>query len=66
MKAGLTQSQLAARLGVKQSTVAMWETGGNTPRAGSLIKMSEILGCSIDDLVGKKPTKAKPKKTKSA
>ena len=49
-RAGLTQGELAARLGVGQSTVAMWENGTNVPRASLLPKLAEVLHCSIDDL----------------
>jgi transcriptional regulator with XRE-family HTH domain len=48
--AGLTQDKLGARVGVRQSTVAMWETGASTPRSVILPKLAEALGCSIDDL----------------
>lgn len=46
----LTQSELAARLNVGQTTVAMWETGDSFPRADKLPELARILGCRIDDL----------------
>lgn len=54
---GLSQQELADILGVRQSTVAMWETGTNTPRAGMFPKMAKIFGCTIDDLYDKEPTR---------
>ena len=47
----LTQISLATALGVKQSTVAMWENGENKPRADKLKKLAEILNCTVDELL---------------
>lgn len=49
-KAGLTKSQLADRLEVDLSTVCKWETGVNRPRADEILRMSEMFGCTIDEL----------------
>lgn len=49
---GLSQQKLAALLGVGQSTVGMWESGKNKPESGTLIKLSEIFGVSVDYLIG--------------
>lgn len=48
----LTQEELACKIGIKRSTVAMWESGQSKPRADVLIKLSRILGCTIDELLG--------------
>jgi transcriptional regulator with XRE-family HTH domain len=50
-KSGLTQKQLADRLGVKQQNVSDWERGERSPSAKNLKKLAEILNCQIDDLV---------------
>lgn len=50
-KNGLTQAELAARINVSQSTVAMWENGKAYPRVESLIKLAKIFGCSVSDLI---------------
>lgn len=47
---GISQRTLAQRLQVQQSTVAMWETGKNHPRANMLPRLAKALGCTIDDL----------------
>lgn len=47
---GLTQFELAEKMGVSQATVGMWETGGRTPRFSKIPKLAEVLGCSIPDL----------------
>lgn len=50
-EAGLTQQQLADMLGCKQQVVARWETGACRPVSGTLAKLADALGCSIDELV---------------
>ena len=47
----MTQQDLAAYLGVSRSSVAAWETGLAYPRVEILIKLSELFGCTIDELV---------------
>ena len=49
-KANISQVELAEKIGVTQSAVAMWETGEAMPRADKLPVLAEILGCSISDL----------------
>ena len=49
-KAGLSQKQLAARLGIDQSAVARWESGENIPATNRIIPLAEALGCSPGDL----------------
>ena len=48
---GMTQAELAEKLEVARSHVAKWEAGENTPRAETLLKIAEILGTSVDDLI---------------
>ena len=50
-KKGLNQAVIAEACGVAQSAVAMWENGAATPRVDRLIKIAEILGCSVDELL---------------
>lgn len=52
-QAGLSQADVAYALDVLQSTVSMWETGDNMPRAAMLPKLAELYHCSINDLYGK-------------
>ena len=52
----LTQEKLGDLIGVSNTTVSMWETGEAVPRAKTLIKLAEILGCKIDDLLRKEDT----------
>lgn len=48
--AGITQSELARRLGVGRATVSQWVCGGAYPSTVLLPALAEALGCSIDDL----------------
>lgn len=48
---GLTQQELADLVGVKRSTVAMWEKKKSFPRADKLIRLAKIYGCTVDDLL---------------
>ncbi|WP_028094720.1 helix-turn-helix domain-containing protein [Pseudodonghicola xiamenensis] len=45
--AGMTQAQLARRLGVKRSTVCAWEEDVSEPRANKLSMMAGLLNVSI-------------------
>ena len=49
----LTQDELAKKMDVTRSTVAMWETGKAFPNSDKLPKLAEVLGCTIDELYGK-------------
>lgn len=50
----LSQYDVARIMGVRQSTVAMWETGKTKPRADKLIKLANLYHCSIEELLGQK------------
>lgn len=50
-KAGLTQKQAAAALGVDQSAISFWETGANNPRASLLPRIAALYGCTVDELL---------------
>lgn len=53
---GMTQAQLSKNLGLKsQSTVAMWENGSRKPPSTILPRLAAELGCTIDELYGRKP-----------
>jgi transcriptional regulator with XRE-family HTH domain len=58
--AGLTQIQLADKLGVHPSNIGFWELSGTPPRGEVLPKMANALGVSVDALLG--VTAPKPKR----
>lgn len=42
-EAGVSQTRLAAELGIDRVTLARWESGGRTPRGDLLMKYSDLL-----------------------
>ena len=51
-RAGLTQQQLAEKMGVTQQTIWYYENGKREMKSGVLISMSQALGCTVADLLG--------------
>ena len=49
--AGLSQEVLADKIFVSRQTVSNWETGKNYPDIGSLVRLSEVFGVSVDTLL---------------
>lgn len=49
---GMSQVQLAERLGVTKSAVNAWETGTNSPSLSYVIRLAQIFGVSTDYLLG--------------
>lgn len=47
----MTQEQFGECLGVSQRTVSRWETGKNMPDISMLQPISELLGCSVTELL---------------
>lgn len=48
---GLAQWQLAEKIGVRQESVAQWETGKTAPRFDRLLDIAKALECTVDDLI---------------
>lgn len=53
MRAGITQRELAARLGVDKSAVAQWEGGGGGKgiRTSNLVEVARVLGIKPSELL---------------
>ena len=49
---GLTQEQLAERLGITLGTVSKWERGSSEPDLGFLMDLAELFQVSVDALIG--------------
>ena len=47
----LTQQELADKVGVHIQSVKSWEHGVNSITIKNLIKVSEILECSVNDIL---------------
>lgn len=50
LAAGLSQKNLADKLGIVQSAISAWESGEKMPRASQLPALAKALSCSIDEL----------------
>ena len=50
---GLTQEDIADKLHVSPQAVSKWETDASYPDIDGRITLSEVLGVSVDELVGK-------------
>ena len=50
-KSGMSQEQLADRLGVTRQSVSKWESGTAMPELVKLISLSELFGVTVDYLV---------------
>ena len=48
---GITQAQLADRVGVSEKTVSSWEVGRTEPRSNLFDSICRILNCDMSELV---------------
>ena len=46
----ISQTELAAKMGVAQNAISQWESEVALPRARDLPRLADLLGCAIDDL----------------
>ena len=51
---GMTQKQLADRLGVTDKAVSKWERDVAFPDTATIPKLAEILGASVEELINAK------------
>lgn len=49
---GISQQELADRMGISFAAISMYERGLRDPSTETIIKMAEILHCSVDYLLG--------------
>ncbi len=50
---GLTQEELGEKIGISGQAVSKWENDASMPDVGILADLSDILGVSLDELLGK-------------
>lgn len=50
--AELSQSELAAKMNIKQQNISRWENGTQIPNVADCIVLADFFGISIDYLVG--------------
>lgn len=58
-KKGLSQKYIAASLCVSAPTVSEWESGRKTPTVDNLIRLSDLIGASVDYLLGREEKSAR-------
>lgn len=51
LKAGLSVRAVMAATGVSDAAVYQWETGVTVPRAPMLVRLSELYGVTVDELL---------------
>ena len=51
-KIGVTQKELAKKLGITATSLYRYEYGINEPNISLLIKMADVFGTSVDEIVG--------------
>ena len=56
---GLTQMQLAEKLNITNRAVSKWETGKSCPDASIMLKLCDILGITVNELLSGKRIKFK-------
>ena len=50
---GMTQGQVAKRLGCHESAVSRWESGSRSPGAADLVGLADLFEVSVDALLGR-------------
>lgn len=48
---GLTQKELADKIHVDQSAIALWESGKTGPKRNRLLEVANVLECSVEELL---------------
>ena len=60
-KKGMSQGDLAEALDVSRQSISKWETGSSVPELDKLIKLSQVFGVTLDELIlDKQPEDAPP------
>lgn len=57
---GMTQSELAQALGLRQQVIATYELATRKLPASLLVPLTELFGITIEELIGTQPAKIKP------
>lgn len=55
-KNGLSQEELAEKLGVSRQSVSKWESNNTYPETDKIIQIANLFDCSMDDLINDKVT----------
>lgn len=49
----MTQAELGEMVGVTDETIANWESGSFTPSLKTAIKIADVFGVTLDQLIGR-------------
>ena len=49
--AGLSQRELAARVGTSSAAISNFESGNNAPTLGTLVRLADALACRLSELL---------------
>ncbi len=55
--AGLKQYELAAKMGIKQSSVHRWEYNQSNPTPDKLLALADLFDVSVDYILGRDTTR---------
>ena len=50
----MTQQKLSLAIYANQDMICNWELGKHAPSAYYLIRLADVLGCSVDEILGRK------------
>lgn len=50
-QSNLTQDYVAKKLGISRQTISKWETGKSSPDIGTTLRLCDLYGISIDELL---------------
>lgn len=64
-KNGLSQEELAEKLGVSRQSVSKWESNNTYPETDKIVQICNIFDCSMDDLINDKVTNIEETSRKS-
>lgn len=56
LEAGMTQAQLAEKVGVTRATVTQWESGWSQPRMGKVEALAEVFNVPVSFIVDETPS----------
>jgi len=62
---GISQKELGAMLGVSNKAVSKWENGESLPKTATILKMAELFGWNVSELMGGEETEKTAKELQS-